>query len=115
MTYKSPLDIYEVAKQYDWEKWKYEIPFIKFPDNFLVRIIPPFSGAIVRFLVATEDKDGDVSIYLDCYDVLGCYGEPYWEVYGSNDRDVRRCEMKDTSTLINLISDSLDKLMEKRK
>ena len=85
-------------------KWQKEIPYIQFPADWQVQISPPFAGAVVRFRVK-KDK-AEVSIYLDCYDRLGCYGEPYWEVY-PHEGDVYRCDMSDTESLLNAIKHSI--------
>jgi hypothetical protein len=52
-----------------------------------------------------KDK-AEVSIYLDCYDSLGSYGKPYWEVY-PHESDVYRCDMADTESLLNAIKHSI--------
>lgn len=86
-------------------KWKNEIPYIKFPSDWEVKIIPPFAGATVRFLIRKDNAT--VSVYLDCYDHLGCVGQPYWEVY-PHDKDTYRCFMNDTDMLLSAISRSID-------
>ena len=84
-----------------------KIPFIKFPSTWYVKIIPPFSGATVRFLInKTGDCSSYVSVYLDCWDILGCVGKPYWEVYPV-DGDVERCFIHETDELISIISKAL--------
>jgi len=88
-------------KEFEWSKWRGQIPYISFPSNWEVKIIPPNGGAIVRFLV-----NPNVSVYLDCYDLLACYGEPYWEIY--NGDDIYRCDINDTETLIAAIQYGLD-------
>ena len=85
-------------------KWKKEIPYIQFPTDWKVQISPPFAGAVVRFRVKKDNAE--VSIYLDCYDRLGCYGEPYWEVY-PHQGDVYRCDMVDTESLLKAILESI--------
>jgi len=87
------------------EKWNKEIPFLKFPTEWMVKVSPPSVGAVVRFQI----KKGEawVSIYLDCYENLGFYGgKPYWEVYPYND-DTFRCGINDTDELLNAITQSL--------
>ena len=81
-------------------KWIEEIPYLQFKESWEVTVIPPFGGAVVRFLV----KKGDIgaSVYLDCYDKLGCYGEPYWEVYASN--EPIRFPMLDTKGLMDYLT-----------
>jgi hypothetical protein len=85
-------------------KWIKEIPYIEFPSDWKVQICPPSFGAVVRFRIK-KDK-ADVSVYLDCYDKLGCCGKPYWEVYPSED-DVYRCAMEDIENLLNAIQKSI--------
>lgn len=96
----------EIEKLNEWQKWSKEIPFIQFPADWQIRIIPPLTGAIVRFLVNVPGKPDRVSVYLDCYDVLGYFGEPHWEVYPvptSDGDNNERCAMNDVNTLLELI------------
>jgi hypothetical protein len=95
---------YEYEEMMEHRKWMKEIPYIQFPADWKVQITPPFAGAVVRFRV--QKNDAEVSIYLDCYDRLGCYGSPYWEVY-PHEGDVFRCDMSDTESLLNAITHSL--------
>ena len=96
--------INEYEEQMEHRKWDKEIPYINFPSDWFVKIIPPFAGAVVRFRV--KKGNIDVSVYLDCYDRLGSVGSPYWEVYPHFD-DTFRCPMNDTESLILAISESL--------
>ena len=97
----------KLGRVQEWMKWVKEIPYIQFKKEWLVKTIPPFGGAVARFLVSEPGIEKRVSIYLDCYDLLGCFGEPYWEVY-PYDGDVFRCKMNDTKTLLEAIQKSLD-------
>lgn len=94
---------YELEKRDEWAKWREEIPFIPFKETWQIKIIPPSSNAIVRFQIrSTINYESWCSIYLDCYDKLGSYGKPYWEVYPV-EGDVARCDMEDiTSLLLNI-------------
>lgn len=79
-----------------------EIPWISFPSDWKVQIIPPFCGAIARFRV--ELPDGRTkSIYLDYFDRLGSFGQPYWECYPC-DGDTFRCAMDETDELLKAIA-----------
>jgi len=108
--------IREYEKQFETMRWVDEIPTINFKPDWDVKIIPPFGGAVVRFIV-TKGK-ARVSVYLDCYDLIGIYGEPYWEIYPGyfyteKDGDIvyedtMRYDMKDTSGLIKGIEYSLE-------
>ena len=98
----------------EWDKWREEIPYITWPHNWLVKAVPPVTGAIMRYNVTKKGLTGWVSIYLDCYDVLGSYGAPYWEVYPYGD-DIIRCDMLDTKMLLNYIRISLLQLGKGRQ
>lgn len=98
---------FALSEVLEWQKWIEQIPFIQFKKDWEVRAIPPFGGAIIRYNVKKKGQKGWVSIYLDCYDRLGYFGEPYWEVYPFKG-DVGRCAMKDTKTLIKMITTGLN-------
>ena len=100
----SHIDRYNIEHREEWRKWVDKIPAIEFDQGWKVKVIPPFAGAIARFLVETGDKS--VSVYLDCFNALGFYEGPYWEVYPYND-DVGRCSISDTDELLNMIRYSL--------
>jgi len=106
MKYEDFSKVYEVERIMEYKKWCGEIPYIRFPNGWQVQVIPPFAGAVVRFKI--KKGDAIVSIYLDCYDRLGCYGKPYWEVF-PHENDVFRCDMEDTETLLKAISESIAK------
>lgn len=99
--------LYERKREYG--KWAEEIPYIKFPKNYEVKIMPPFNNAIVRFLV--KCNNASVSVYLDCYDKLGSVGKPYWEIY-PYENDTFRCLLKETDLLLEAIEKSLNKQEE---
>jgi hypothetical protein len=99
----------EVDKEEEWDEWLLKIPKIKFKEDWEVRIIPPFGGAMARFWIDKGDKH--VSVYLDCYQRLGYFGghngEPYWELYPYHG-DTYRCAMRNTEELTAKISEILD-------
>lgn len=98
----------ELEESMEWHHWSNEIPFIKFDSDWEVKIIPPFAGAVVRFLVKKNDKQ--VSIYLDCYDILGYHNSPYWEVYPvkfEGYTDTARFNINDISGLLLCIREEL--------
>jgi hypothetical protein len=111
MELKNRIKMSDTSCMYDavfeTRKWCKEIPYINFKEEWKVKIIHPFCAATVRFLVAEEGKEGNrVSVYLDCYSMLGCMDEPYWEVY-PYDGDTFRCKMNDTKALLDAIKHSL--------
>lgn len=97
-----------IEGEMEYYKWVKEIPFICFPDKYEVKIIPPFGGAVVRFLIQVKEHPelGTRSIYLDCYDILGSGGEPYWELFPCETSDVFRCPMNDTQALLDALDAS---------
>lgn len=94
----------EYDKKMEHSKWIQEIPYIKFPSEWEIQVCPPSLGAVIRFKI--KKGIANTSVYLDCYDNLGIYGKPYWEVYPIDD-DVFRCDMKDTTSLLKAIDKSL--------
>jgi len=99
---------WNLGKIMGWKEWERKIPYIRFPTKWRIKIVPPFVGAMVRFKASSYNTGKDVSVYLDCHDVLGCMKTPYWEIYPI-DGDTARCEMEDTKRLIEIISDEIDK------
>lgn len=98
------IDRSDVEQKENWRHVVSEIPFIEFPRGWKVAVIPPFGGALARFLV--KKKNGHkVSVYLDWYARLGAMNHPYWEVY-PHGGDVFRCHVNDTDALIQAIKES---------
>lgn len=103
--FDSMLFRYEMEAHDKWLEWSFKIPFIQFPSDWKIRITPPFGGAVARFRVwipGMPDAE-NVSIYLDCFDRLGCYGKPYWEVHPYKG-DCGRCDMADIPELLRMIA-----------
>lgn len=99
-----------IESHYEWRKWAQEIPYIKFPGNWEVKAIPPFGGAIIRYIIKHENSaDNSISIYLDCYGELGVVDEPYWELYPDIDGQNWRCGMEDTEELLDRLHEILDR------
>lgn len=99
--YDASIQHSEYERIFEWRKWAKEIPPLHFPTEWSVQIIPPFGNAIVRFYINNK-----VSVYLDCYEMLGCFGRPYWEVY-PYDGDIFRCKMNETEELLDAITKAL--------
>lgn len=93
--------LYKAEEAFEWRKWQHEIPYIKWPADWLVKAVPPFAAAVIRYNIKTPNCDF-VSVYLDCYDQLGAMGEPYWEVYPV-DGDCERCLLSETEKLLDAI------------
>jgi hypothetical protein len=92
----------QMEQAFGWRKWTEEIPFIEFPRGWRIKVVPPFGGAMVRFYV--DDGLGDrISVYLDCHNMLGASGGPYWEVYPIQD-DTRRFPMHEVGLMLAAIT-----------
>jgi hypothetical protein len=91
---------------FETRTWSGKIPYLKFPNDVEVKVIPPFSGAVVRFLVKKGEKS--VSCYLDCYGILGAMDKPYWEIY-PYEGDTYRCYIDETDDLMEKIVEELNR------
>ena len=103
---------YEAITFYDQvmqpREWIAKIPSLQFPNDWVINIVPPFAGALVRFGVSLEGTSEYVSVYLDVYSILGATETPYWEVYiQDNPNFPSRCAMEDTESLMELIQQAL--------
>lgn len=94
-----------------YRKWVSSMPPIPFKPDWVVTLLPPFAGALVRF---RAEKNGlTVSVYLDVDGSLGCYTDddgnevPYWEVHPYGEDDFR-CGMYDVASLVAAIDKSLN-------
>lgn len=91
-----------IEQQDDWRGMIERIPFIQFPADWQIQVIPPFAGAVVRFRVKLPDRR-EKSVYLDFFDRLGCCGQPYWEVYPVRG-DTERCLLNEIPELLAAIA-----------
>jgi hypothetical protein len=97
-----------IEDKHEWRKWCLEIPFIDFPEEYSIQAIPPFGGAVARFVVKHKELNRTISVYLDCYDQLGIFGEPYWEMYPYED-DIYRTEMANIDDLLLHIKEEFER------
>ena len=95
-----------IEREREYTRWCSEIPHIQFPAAWEVQVIPPYYGAVVRFRVRNK-RGKEISVYLDCYDALGCYGSPYWEIFPAADNDIARYPMGDTAGLLKGLKASM--------
>lgn len=104
------ITVYKAESIQEYRKWSNELPFLEFPSDWLVKIVPPHGGAIIRFAVQRKGEEKTVSVYLDCYDRLGSVGRPYWELYPYNyngKEDTFRCFLEETEELLGAIDKAL--------
>lgn len=98
------LERCKIEETEGWREWVKKVPEITFRPEWAVKVIPPFSGAMVRFVVRLGENTA--SVYLDCHNALGYFDGPYWEVYPV-DEDVGRVAMDDVAGLLDLIDRAL--------
>lgn len=96
------LERYKIEQADRWSEIIKEIPFIQFPADWKIRVIPPFGGLQARFQVQLPNGN-EKSVYLDYYDRAGCMGSPYWEVYPVRG-DCGRCFRDNVEELLELIA-----------
>jgi hypothetical protein len=104
-------DVMERYKIENKQKWREEIetmPWITFPADWKIQIIPPFGDAVVRFRVTLPSGEYR-SVYLDSRCSLGAVLDengpiPYWEVYPYRG-DVGRCLKAEVEELLRMIGD----------
>lgn len=108
----SDLNRFNIEYDEDWRQWGTKIPDIHFKENWNVRIIPPFGGALARFIVFCGNKQ--VSVYFDAFSALGYMYDsnnkpiPYFEAY-SIDGDAKRYLMEEIEEMMKDIEKELEK------
>lgn len=109
--YKNDINV-STSNRKECDEWIGKLPYINFKSHWNVKVIPPFAGAVIRFLVSYGDRE--VSVYMDGYNILGFYyndddiKEPYWEIYPTLYDDTERFALNDVKGLIEGISNILD-------
>lgn len=89
---------YDLEREEKWNEIWRDIPELNFKEDWGVRIIPPFSGAVARFLIMKGDEQ-ICSVYLDWFDNIGFVGEPYYEVYPMHN-DVGRYTLNEVDEML---------------
>jgi hypothetical protein len=102
MKYSDYKKVLEAEIILEYHKWGNELPYLKLKEGWQIKVTPPVSGAIIRFIIKYKDKA--VSVYFDAHEKLGSFGEPYWEMYPTcGDYDIFRFALKDHDELIDTI------------
>lgn len=90
-----------------FREWIDRVPYVPFDPAWEARAIPPFGGAIVRYIVDAEGES--FSIYLDADNSMGFHTDadgnlaPYWEIMPGTSGDPERFDMDDVEGLVNEI------------
>lgn len=107
---------YKVEQEQRWQDEVARLPWIQFPSDWKVKVIPPYGDAVVRFLVTLPDGR-EKSVYHDSRASLGEYFDdmdepiPYWEVYPVNG-DVGRCGTDEVELLLEMIAEGSEEQEE---
>jgi hypothetical protein len=92
-----------------FEEWRgaYDvIPKLKLKPEWEIKVIPPFGGAMARFIIYSGKAN--VSIYADFFNALGAYPGKYWEIYPNSEGDIERFGLDSVDHLLEAISNSLN-------
>lgn len=93
-----------IEQVHSWREIASEVPYLKFPASWEVRITPPFGSVDARFRV--RKGKAQVSVYLDWYGNAGAVDKPYWEIYPL-DGDCGRYYLNETAELLAGIAKSI--------
>ena len=95
-----------------WREWSLELPYLRFPPEWEVAVVPPFGGALIRFLVREPGMKERVSVYLDVDCSLGFveYEGGYWEIYPDKDGENARYYLEDVDGVFEGIAESLKEM-----
>jgi len=109
-----PVDSMVVQSFYERKrncrKWIQDLPFLKFKEDWEIKIIPPTTTALIRFQV--RKKDAWVSVYFDSDCRLGFSPEPYWEIYPVGN-DAERYVLGEEDELLEGIEKALNEQLNK--
>ena len=103
------MERYQIENKQKWREEIATMPWIQFPADWKIQIIPPFGDAVIRFRVELPSGAAR-SVYLDSRNSLGYWRGvdnepiPYWEVY-PHQGDVGRCDKENVAELLAMIAD----------
>lgn len=98
----------EVENTERWFDWHEDIPALKFDPEWSVKVVPPFTGVLVRFFVYSA-KGNMVSVCLDAFDRIGISETPFWEVSPYlDDNKQERFSIYDAEELVKGIRAALE-------
>lgn len=111
MNYELEMKRCEIESQEKWRDVCKKMPSLHFKEEWEVKIIPPFGGALARFIIAHNNKY--VSVYYDEYSRLGWMCDaydnpiPYFELYPNANDDVSRYYLNETEEMMKEIEELL--------
>ena len=109
MDFEIEMQRSKIEQAEGWRELVRTLPYLSFPANCEVKILPPTGGALMRFLIRLKaNPDKTISVYFDQFSRLGCMAEPYWEMYPNKDEDTSRYYQGEEEGLMAEIIDTLD-------
>jgi hypothetical protein len=100
---KQHSERYTIEHAEHWRSTIDLIPELQFPAHWKIQLIPPYGGAMARFMVNQR-----ISVYLDFHNALGIMNRPYWEAYDTKgNTDPERFYIYETTELLNYITECL--------
>lgn len=94
---------YLAEEYFNWQGVSQKIPEIYFENTWGIKLLPPSQTAVLRFEVKVPNVQS-INVFLDCYNTLGDYPGPYWEIQCHNKAPVR-IPMHDTKKVKQVIRD----------
>lgn len=93
----------------NWRNMGSHIPYLELKSNWKIKVIPPFSGVAVRFLILDINTNKYISVYLDTNEALGMFGgDIYWEIYPNKYSENSRFSLNDVDAMIKAIQESFN-------
>lgn len=109
MNFEIEMQRHRIEQVEDWRGLSRNLPYLSFPADCEVNIIPPSGGALVRFLIRLKaNPEKTISVYFDQFSRLGCMDEPYWEMYPNKDDNTSRYYQGGEEELMAEIIDTLN-------
>lgn len=97
----------DVEVDENWREICDQVPYLSFQPDWKVKVIPPFGGAMARFVIEKNGKS--ISVYYDTMDRLGFVGQPYFEAYPINN-DAARFGRDEVDEMMKAISEELNQI-----
>lgn len=101
------VDRVQIECEQEWDRVRDELPWFSFPAHLQVKVIPPFMGALARFLVKNPETGDLASVYYDEWGMLGA-DKQYWEVYVHG--ETTRFDRDDVVAMTNFIDNQLTRI-----
>lgn len=94
----------------EWMFWAGKIPYITFPSNWEICVMPFFAGCVIRYMVRDKnDHSKKATFFLDCQNALYDYSkrelvfdEPFW----TTNLNSEKYKLNDVEKMLEIIDKS---------